>query len=289
MKVLLWGKNGWLGASLAEMLERDGHQVIRSDVRLEDYAAVIKALEEPELTHCVMAAGLTGRPNIDWCEDHHHEVLRVNVIATSMVADLCYRKGIHLTVLATGCIYEYDSEHPIGGAGFTENDRPNFAGSYYSKTKIWTESIIKEFPTTLVLRIRMPLSDDLHERNFITKIKNYQKVINVPNSMTVLYDLVPLIPDMMSKMVTGVFNFTNPGVISHNQILDLYRKYIDPDFTYTNFSVDEQAKILKAGRSNNCLDASKLLSLYPNIPPIESSIVKLFERMQQNLGVSKKR
>lgn len=33
------------------------------------------------------------------------------------------------------CIYEYDDEHSIGGKGFTEEDTPNFTGSFYSLTK----------------------------------------------------------------------------------------------------------------------------------------------------------
>ena len=51
----------------------------------------------------------------------------------------------------------------------------------------------------------------------------------------------------------GIYNFCNPGAISHNEVLDLYKKHIDPSYVYTNFSLDEQAQILKAGRSNNTL------------------------------------
>jgi hypothetical protein len=37
---------------------------------------------------------------------------------------------------ATGCIFEYDANHPEGsGIGFKEEDTPNFTGSFYSKTK----------------------------------------------------------------------------------------------------------------------------------------------------------
>ena len=37
---------------------------------------------------------------------------------------------------ATGCIFEYDAAHPEGsGIGFKEEDKPNFTGSFYSKTK----------------------------------------------------------------------------------------------------------------------------------------------------------
>ena len=40
---------------------------------------------------------------------------------------------------------------------------------------------------------------------------------------------------------------TSPSFFAHSY----YSQYIDPNFKYTNFTLDEQAKILKAGRSNN--------------------------------------
>ena len=78
-------------------------------------------------------------------------------------------------------------------------------------------------------------------------------------------------------------------MISHNQILELYKKYIDPEFTWKNFSLEEQAKILAAGRSNNELDSSKLVEACKQfgivIPPSQESIIGVFERMQKNLGL----
>lgn len=38
-------------------------------------------------------------------------------------------------------------------------------------------------------------------------------------------------------------NFTNPGAISHNEILQLYKDYVDPEFEWSNFTVEEQAKV----------------------------------------------
>lgn len=32
-----------------------------------------------------------------------------------------------------------------------------------------------------MLRVRMPISDDLVARNFVTKITKYEKVVNIPN------------------------------------------------------------------------------------------------------------
>lgn len=43
--------------------------------------------------------------------------------------------------------------------------------------------------------------------------------------------------------MTGIVNFTNPGAISHNEILELYKEYIDDEFSYENFSISEQAKV----------------------------------------------
>ena len=145
------------------------------------------------------------------------------------------------------------------------------------------------YSNVLILRVRMPISDDLSPRNFVTKISKYERVVNIPNSMSVLYDLLPVSIEMTLHDCRGVFNFTNPGAISHNEILDLYKKYIDPSFTYTNFTLEEQAKILAAGRSNNELDSSKLVETCRQfgveIPPIKESIVHVFERMQKNLGI----
>ena len=42
------------------------------------------------------------------------------------------------------------------------------------------------------------------------------------------------------------------------QILQLYKDYIDPEFTWKNFTVEEQAKVIVAPRSNNLLDTERV-------------------------------
>jgi hypothetical protein len=42
------------------------------------------------------------------------------------------------------------------------------------------------------------------------------------------------------------------------QILELYKQYIDPDFTWSNFTLEEQAKVIVAPRSNNLLDTERV-------------------------------
>ncbi|PIA41361.1 hypothetical protein AQUCO_02200048v1 [Aquilegia coerulea] len=61
---------------------------------------------------------------------------------TLNLADVCREHGLLMMNFATGCIFEYDAAHPEGsGIGFKEEDKPNFTGSFYSKTKAMVNSI----------------------------------------------------------------------------------------------------------------------------------------------------
>jgi hypothetical protein len=115
----------------------------------------------------------------------------------------------------------------------------------------------------------MPISSDLsNPRNFITKITRYDKVVNIPNSMTILDELLPISIEMAKR------NLTNPGAVSHNEILEMYRDYIDPSFSWKNFNLEEQAKVIVAPRSNNELDCTKLKSEFPELMSIKESLIK---------------
>jgi len=70
----------------------------------------------------------------------------------------------------------------------------------------------------LNLRIKMPITYDLSNRNFITKIISYKKICSNENSISVVLNLIPNMYVMMLNNNTGTFNFTNPGTISHNII-----------------------------------------------------------------------
>jgi hypothetical protein len=46
---------------------------------------------------------------------------------------------------------------------------------------------------TFSARIRMPISDCANSRDFITKILGYKKITSLPNSMTVISDMLPIL------------------------------------------------------------------------------------------------
>ena len=134
----------------------------------------------------------------------------------------------------------------------------------------------------LNLRIRMPITGDRNSRNFITKITSYEKICSMPNSMTVLPSLLPLACKMMRMRICGTINLTNPGVISHNEILTMYREIVDPNFTWKNFTIEEQDQILEARRSNNMLDTTRLTALFPKVSNIKDAVCSVLHKMKSN-------
>ena len=125
----------------------------------------------------------------------------------------------------------------------------------------------------LNLRIRMPIVNYTHPRNFITKITNYDKICSIQNSMTYLPELLPIALDMSRNKINGTINLTNPGTISHNEILKIYQEKVDNSFTWNNFTIEEQDKILLSKRSNNKLNTEKLEKLYPKVKNIREAII----------------
>lgn len=65
----------------------------------------------------------------------------------------------------------------------------------------------------------------------------------MPNSMTVLDELLPIMCQMCIKGEVGTVNLTNPGVIEHKDILDMYKEIVDPSFTYTLFRMKNRPRL----------------------------------------------
>lgn len=105
-KFLIFGEGGWIAGILADLLRSQGKNVTTTPARMEDMHQVNQAIDEFQPTRVINCAGKTGRPNVDWCEDNREATVRSNVIGTLMLADICAQRGIHCTILATGCKWQ---------------------------------------------------------------------------------------------------------------------------------------------------------------------------------------
>jgi nucleoside-diphosphate-sugar epimerase len=293
MKVLIYGAKGWIGGMMCNLLSCQNIEYVASSVRVSNKKEIEEELIYVKPTHVMSFIGRThgiheGKKytTIDYLEQKGKIVdnVRDNLFSPMVLALLCSKHNIHFTYLGTGCIFKYDDEHPYGNdsTGFTEESLPNFFGSSYSVVKGYTDELMHFFDDSVLnLRIRMPITDKLEPRNFITKITTYEYICSIPNAMTVLDELLPYALDMAKKGTTGTINLTNPGLVSHNEILDMYKEIVDPSFTWKNFSLEDQAKILAADRSNNSLDSNKLQTLYPEVKHIKDSVRNVLERMKK--------
>jgi dTDP-4-dehydrorhamnose reductase len=277
MKFLLFGHKGWIGKQLFELLKLNSDvEIITTDIRVDNYDEIEKFIINTKPDRIISVIGRTYGDNmnsIDYLEQKGNLKININdnLYSPLNLALISNKYNIHFTYMGTGCIFNgYEQE-------YTENNEPNFFGSSYSIVKGFTDKIMKKFDNTLNVRIRMPITDDINSnRNFINKIINYKKICSMNNSMTVLPDLLPLMIDMIIKKEIGTINLTNPGYISHNEILELYKENINPDFKWENMTIEEQNKILLSERSNNILNTEKLQKLYPAVKDIKTSIKDLF-------------
>jgi 3,5-epimerase/4-reductase len=135
----------------------------------------------------------------------------------------------------------------------------------------------EQYPNVLNVRIRMPISSIDGPRNFITKIIQYQRICSIPNSMTVMDDILPLLVECMERGICGTLNATNPGLIDHATILNEYKRIQNPEHTWEEITNEELVgKCVKGARSNNFLDTARIEGLFPGrIPDIHTSVMKI--------------
>ena len=289
MKLLIYGGKGWIGQQFVTILKERNICYHISSLRVDNTKEISKEIDEIRPTHLVSFIGRThgeGYTTIDYLEQKGkiYENVRDNLFSPLTLAMIAEERDIHFTYLGTGCIFSYPEGHSRREEdGFTEESLPNFFGSSYSVVKGFTDRLMSHFKeNTLNLRIRMPITDSYNGRNFITKITSYEKICSIPNSMTVLPELLPLVIEMIKENRTGTINLTNPGLITHNRILEMYKEIVDPNFQWKNFTIEEQSEILKSERSNNFLETNKLASLY-KVDHIEEAVRKCLHNYKKSL------
>ena len=275
MKVIIYGHKGWIASYIIKYFDSINFKYYCSEYRVDDESNIEKEIIKVNPTHMLSLIGRTnglGYNTIDYLESPNklHDNIKDNLYSPFILAHFAMKYNKHLTYLGTGCIFNnYEKQ-------FTEEDTPNFFSSSYSIVKGFTDRMMHLYDKNVLnLRIRMPITDDLAEENYIIKILLYKKICSNENSMSVLPDLIPIMYKMMLDNELGTYNFTNPGTISHNDILTIYKELVDETFTWTNITIEEQDTFLMYKCSNNHLNTDKLENKYI-ISNIKDSIKNIF-------------
>ncbi|MBI5412626.1 sugar nucleotide-binding protein [Candidatus Peregrinibacteria bacterium] len=295
-KILLFGGTGFLGSRFAAFFRKHGYTVETPRVEVRDFSSVKQAFEEYKPDIVFNATGKTGTPNVDWCETHQGDTYSVNVVGSINVATAAKKRGVYAVQLSSGCVYDGcgSNDGPEGcsdcgsngGAdggkrGFTEEDKPNYFGSVYSRSRICCEMALKEF-SVLQLRLRIPILGESCPKNLIDKLLRYPKMINKVNSCTVIEDFLPATLKLMEQKLTGVYNMTNPEPLDHRAIMDIYKEVVDPQHQCSFMSHDEEATLCQR-RSNCVLSSAKREAAGAHMPKLSESLRRVLKHYDRPL------
>ncbi len=244
--ILLLGGSGYVGNAFASALHAAGlpfsapsHGELDASSR-ESVAAAVAALH-PD--YVINAIGFTGRPNIDGTEKEKLFCLTTNTVVPGVLAEVLGDKGIPWGHVSSGCIY--DGARP-DGSPFTEDDPPNFAfghpnASWYSRTKAMAEVMLAEAPGATIWRLRVPFDQFDNERNYLSKMMRYDRLLDVTHSVSQLQEFAAACLECIRReLPAGIYNVTNPGAISTREIVEAIRRSGLCDKAFRFFESEEE-------------------------------------------------
>ena len=305
--VTLLGASGYIGQVFAKELTQRGipfRPISRRELNYADYRVLRTALQKDKPEFVIHAAGFTGKPNVDACENQQGETIAGNVTLAQTVAQACDVLGIGLGYVASGCIYtgakvrkecgtwavedrlteplvsELLSKRSDRVAGFTETDEPNFCFahkncSFYSGTKALAEELMTGFPDFYVWRIRIPFDEFDGPRNYLSKVQRYPKVYQNWNSISHRRDFAAACLDSwLQKIPGGVYNVVNPGYISTSEVVQKIQQRLKASWKPEFWQSDDEFYRFGAvtPRSNCILDTAKILKAGIKIRTAEEAL-----------------
>ena len=247
-----------------------------------DYARppdLAAALRDFGATFLVNAAGYTGRPNVDACEDHRADTLDGNAVLPGRVREACEQAGIPWGHVSSGCIF--NGARPEGG-GFTEEDEPNFTFrsppcSWYSGCKALGEEILAGAPECFVWRLRIPFNGEDGPRNYLSKLMRYERLLDATNSLSQLDEFVAATWALWERRAPfGTYNVTNPGAITAREAVALIEQAGVCRKAWSFFADEREFMRVAARtpRSNCVLDSSKLARAGVRMTPVAEAVAR---------------
>lgn len=267
MNILLCGNNNWLTKYLKEAFEEENIKTSKSFYPINSNEILSEILQN-RYTNVIFCDNFFNNIEINSKIKNLNDNLNNNLYSPVKIAFFCQLYKIHFTYIGSGDIYNFEENLE---KDFNEENEPNFKNNDTNTILGFTDRILK-FTEGLNLRIPKPISRDIKEKeNYINQLLHETKIGNIKTSVSILDDLIPIIIDLIKKQETGTYNICNQGTISDNEILELYKKYVDENFKW---------KFIKDFRDENIpyniLD-NTLINLKYQISNIKESLLKMLE------------
>ena len=276
IKILLFGKNGQVGQALCKELSSD-YELIpfgRGEVDLENEKLVEKVIGDVNPDFLINAAAYT---KVDQAEDESDLAMKINKIATEVMAKKTHKMGIPMIYYSTDYIFDGVKDSP-----YAEDDKPNPI-SFYGHTKNQGEEAVRENnPKHLILRTSWVFSS--HGNNFVKTIVNFAKnkstlsviddQIGSPTSDTwIAKSTHKILEKLQEKNCYGTYHVVCDGITNWFEfaqciLIALEEKmYIKKLDLQNLIPIKSEEYTSKAPRPKNSALSSQKLKLLLNIKP----------------------
>lgn len=155
MKILLTGSNGMLGTSLTPLLVQNKHQILSTDINIEDSkdTVFLDVRNLKEVSRLVnefdpdVVMHLAAETDVDICEQDPDQAYLTNVVGTQNVAIVCQKKNIPILYMSSVGVFDGDKNLP-----YIESDEAKPI-NVYGVTKLEGEKVIQRMnPNHFIFR-----------------------------------------------------------------------------------------------------------------------------------------
>ncbi|MDA1069612.1 MAG: sugar nucleotide-binding protein [Verrucomicrobia bacterium] len=280
--IVLIGGSGYVGQAFQEVLEKRGisyRNFSRKEINYYDPQILIEALKAEKPNAVINAAGYTGKPNVDACEADKANCLLGNAGLPGVIREACEELDIPWGHVSSGCIY---TGKRADGNGFREDDTPNFNfrtnnSSFYSGTKALGEEVLQGAKNAYIWRLRIPFDERNNPRNYLSKLLNYEWLLDAENSISQRFEFVDACLDSFVKEIPyGTYNVTNPGSTTARQITSIMKKYglVHKELKFFDSEEDFMKRAVRTPRSNCTMSSQKLADAGITLTDVNEAIEK---------------
>jgi dTDP-4-dehydrorhamnose reductase len=214
LKIVVLGAGGRLGAALTREYGAD-HEVTgypHAELDLSDLELLHSRLVPLPFDVLINAAALT---NVDYCEDHRAEAMRLNAEAPRVLAEICREKQSRFVHVGTDYVFDGEKREP-----YTEEDPANAISVYGESKRAGELQVMEANDRALVIRVSWVFGPD--RPSFVDAIlkkarteEQVSAVADKYSTPTYTLDIAWLLRPLLDRSdVSGILHLANRGACS---------------------------------------------------------------------------
>jgi dTDP-4-dehydrorhamnose reductase len=212
MKIAILGSGGRLGAALARTWSSEGNHIVgfnHASLDLADDLQLRTTLEPLDFDVLVNCAALT---NVDYCETHESEAMRINADAVRTIGQICAAKGRRCLHISTDYVFDGEKREP-----YLETDPAVPLGVYAASKLAGERALLESSDKHLAIRLSWVFGPDRPSfvDQILQKARDSEQLSAVADkwavptyTLDVAYLLRPLLSDVPAG---GILHLCNAG------------------------------------------------------------------------------